>query len=220
MPSEPGANVSSVGPLRNGAESLDLLSLFPSEAEANDAAPGPCNGGMSAALTTANVESAALAARRLQPREDPVFEQSVADVAAFKRELARLSEVAGRLTAEYSRIEHATRAAEERSIAALEIVNVLETRLGPLAMLQDLRRRTDARLAALNVLTAAAMSAYAYMTSLRRRLARVMTRLPRRTLLRSRRHHSVVVGAPGVLVLASFIVARSLWTQIRFEASQ
>jgi PEGA domain len=101
----------------------------------------------------AKSESMALADQRGQLHQtEMVIKQSVEEADAFKIELDQLREVAARLTGEYRRIEDATRTVEERSTMVLEIVNAIETRLGPLAVLQDLSRSTDARLTALNAL--------------------------------------------------------------------
>ena len=90
---------------------------------------------------------------RVQLRETELaIKQSVAEGAALKGALDPLRGLAAELAGEYSRIQDAAREAEARSVAAVETVQDIEKRLGPLAALQDLGRQTDERFEALNAL--------------------------------------------------------------------
>jgi hypothetical protein len=161
----------------------------------------------SAAAATS--ESVALADLRGQLRETEIaVKQSVDEVGAFKAELDRLREVAVRLAGQYSQIKEATDAAEKRSATALEIVNAIETRLGPLAVLRDLSTSTDAHLAAHNALgdqvARKAETSEGQKDNIDYGLIR-MQKAPRLI-----RHHGAVIGGLGVLVLTTFIVTRSV----------
>ena len=67
------------------------------------------------------------------------------------------------------RIQEAAREAEQRSATAVETVQALEKRLGPLAALQDLSRHTDERFEALNALAEEVTSQRGIRATARRR---------------------------------------------------
>jgi hypothetical protein len=101
----------------------------------------------------AKTESVAWEDLHAQLREtEAAITQSVAEGAALKSALDALQGLATQLAGEYSRIREVAREAEDRSVAAVEAVQDLEKRLGPLAALQDLSRHTDERFEALNAL--------------------------------------------------------------------
>jgi len=90
---------------------------------------------------------------RVQLRETELaIRQSVAEGAAVTGALDPLRELATQLAGEYSRIQEVAREAEERIVTAVEAVQDLEKRLGPLVALQDISRHTDERFEALNAL--------------------------------------------------------------------
>jgi PEGA domain len=95
----------------------DVLSLFPGEAETSAITQETFAPVRPADLKPGKVESAALPLRGQLHRTELAF-PSVGEADTVKTELAQLREAAVQLTSEYRRIEDATRAAEERSIAA------------------------------------------------------------------------------------------------------
>jgi hypothetical protein len=104
-------------------------------------------------VAAASAQSMALSDLREQLHQTELtIKQSAGDTDAYKTELAQLRDAVARLTGEYCRIEEATHTLEKRSAEALEIVNTIQTRVQPLAIVQDLSRQIDIRLADLNAL--------------------------------------------------------------------
>jgi hypothetical protein len=95
----------------------DVLSLFISEAENSAITQETFAPVKTANLKPGKVASAASPLRGQLHRTELAF-PSVGEADTVKTELAQLREAAVQLTSEYRRIEDATRAAEERSIAA------------------------------------------------------------------------------------------------------
>jgi hypothetical protein len=104
-------------------------------------------------VRAASAQSMVLSELREQLHQTELtIKQSAGDTDAYKTELAQLREAVARLTGEYCQIEEATHILATRSADALEIVNTIQTRVQPLAILQDLSRQIDLRLADLNAL--------------------------------------------------------------------
>jgi hypothetical protein len=116
----------------------DPLSFFPSE---SDATVVDRPGDFSRLSNDTADEQYAFATR---PRSEAAKTDSVA--------LGPLQELAAQLAGELSRIQEAAREAEQRSATAMETVQGIEQRLGPLTALQDLSRHIDERFAALHAL--------------------------------------------------------------------
>jgi hypothetical protein len=110
-----------------------LLSLFPRETEVGDFNYAPFVRAVPASITTVTADLTALDDLRRESRQAELASQPHVEQAhAFKTELDQLREAVARLAGEHRRIEEATRAAEERRVAATN---------SELATLDDLRAR-------------------------------------------------------------------------------
>ena len=128
--------------------------------------------------------------------------QSVGDADVFRTELDRLREFAARLTQQYNRIEEEARAAEQRSAAALKIVNALETEIRPLGALRA-RTGTDAGIEALPAL-AEQVPRKVEASKVQSEIEHALIRAQKRPWLI--RNPRAVIGGLAVLALATFLM--------------
>ncbi|HEV8235774.1 MAG TPA: hypothetical protein VGP84_14290, partial [Gemmatimonadaceae bacterium] len=70
----------------------------------------------------------------------------------LKGEFDRLRSMSGQLTQDYSKLKDLSRETHDETNATVEMVKYVETRLGPLAKLQEMSKTTEERITSLNAL--------------------------------------------------------------------
>ncbi len=99
------------------------------------------------------IEPIALEVPREELKETHVIKDSVAAASALRSEVDSLSARVTQIGAEFSRVQETARAALERGATVELRLGAIESRLGPLGDLEDVRREIEKRFDALNALT-------------------------------------------------------------------
>lgn len=99
------------------------------------------------------IEPIALEALREELKETHVIKDSVAAASALRSEVDSLGALVTQIGAEFSRVQETARAALERGATVELRLGAIESRLGPLGDLEDVRREIEKRFDALNALT-------------------------------------------------------------------